>query len=290
MNKRLIGIVCGIIAAVAYGTNPLFSLNLYHMGLDVPSVLFYRFSVAAVVLGIILKLQGRSLRITRSQGIALLTGGITFALSSWTLYRSFLYMDAGIACAILFVYPMLVALIMIIFYHEKASPVTLGCIVLAMVGIVLLYQGDGKTTLSTVGVILVILSSLCYAIYIVGVDHSRLHRIESGKLTFWVLLSGALLFLVMTGCATELHPIPPTPQGWINVLGIALVPTIIPIFFINIAIKQVGPTLSAILGALEPVTAMLIGVCVFGELITLRIIVGTLLILIAVTVVVASRK
>ena len=94
----------------------------------------------------------------------------------------------------------------------------------------------------------------------------------------------------MTGCATELHPIPPTPQGWINVLGIALVPTIIPIFFINIAIKQVGPTLSAILGALEPVTAMLIGVCVFGELITLRIIVGTLLILIAVTVVVASRK
>ena len=287
MNSTLKGSACGIIAAVAYGTNPLFSLNLYAQGMDVESVLFYRFAIAALVLGAAMLLSGRSLRVGRREMGTLALAGVVFAMSSQTLYQSFLYMDAGIACSILFIYPILVAVIMALFFHERASLLTYGCIGMALAGIAMLYKGDGQTALSAVGLSLVALSSLCYAVYIVGVDHSVLRTVPSARMTFWVLAAGAALFFALTGFGANLHPLAPTAACLGNVLGIGLVPTIIPILFINIAIKNVGPTYSAIIGALEPVTALVIGAVVFGEQVTGRILLGAAMILVAVTLIVA---
>lgn len=276
-----------MIAAVAYGTNPLFSLNLYAAGMDVESVLFYRFAFAALVLGAAMLLTRHSLAVSRRQLMALVPAGVVFAMSSQTLYQSFLYMDAGVACSILFIYPILVAVIMTLFFHERASLLTYGCIALATAGIAMLYQGDGSGALSTVGLMLVVASSLCYALYIVGVDHSVLRTVPSARMTFWVLASGAAVFFALSGFGARLHPIGADPAVVANVVGVALVPTIIPILFINIAIKDVGPTYSAIIGALEPVTALVIGASVFGEHITGRIALGALMILVAVTLIVA---
>ncbi len=287
MNSSLKGAVCGVTAAVAYGTNPLFSLNLYARGMDVESVLFYRFAIAALVLGAALLLSGHSLAVSRRQMATLVPAGLVFAISSQTLYQSFLYMDAGVACSILFIYPILVAVIMTLFFHERASLLTYGCIALATAGIAMLYQGDGSGALSTVGLLLVVASSLAYAVYIVGVDHSALRTVPSARMTFWVLASGAVLFFALTGFGLRLSPVGADAASVANVLGVALVPTIIPILFINIAIKNVGPTYSAIIGALEPVTALAIGAAVFGEHITGRIALGALMILVAVTLIVA---
>lgn len=287
MNSSVRGAACGVIAAVAYGTNPLFSLNLYAAGMDVESVLFYRFAFAALVLGAAMLLSRHSLAVSRRQLMALVPAGVVFAMSSQTLYQSFLYMDAGVACSILFIYPILVAVIMTLFFHERASLLTYGCIALATAGIAMLYQGDGSGALSTVGLMLVVASSLCYALYIVGVDHSVLRTVPSARMTFWVLASGAAVFFALSGFGARLHPIGADQAVVGNVVGVALVPTIIPILFINIAIKDVGPTYSAIIGALEPVTALVIGASVFGEHITGRIALGALMILVAVTLIVA---
>ena len=287
MNSSVRGAACGVIAAVAYGTNPLFSLNLYAAGMDVESVLFYRFAFAALVLAAAMLLTRHSLAVSRRQLMALVPAGVVFAMSSQTLYQSFLYMDAGVACSILFIYPILVAVIMTLFFHERASLLTYGCIALATAGIAMLYHGDGFGALSTVGLMLVVASSLCYALYIVGVDHSVLRTVPSARMTFWVLASGAAVFFALSGFGARLHPIGADPAVVANVVGVALVPTIIPILFINIAIKDVGPTYSAIIGALEPVTALVIGASVFGEHITGRIALGALMILVAVTLIVA---
>lgn len=287
MSNTMKGALCGIVAAVAYGTNPLFSLKLFALGMDVESVLFYRFALAAGILAAILRLGGKPLAVSRRELGPLVLAGAVFAMSSQTLYQSFLYMDAGIACSILFIYPILVAVIMTLFFHEKASMLTYGCIALATAGIAMLYQGDGKSTLSATGLLLVAVSALCYSLYIIGVDHSILSTVQSGRMTFWVLASGAAVFFAFTGFGTRLHPIVPTAACLANIAGIALVPTIIPILFINIAIKNVGPTFSAIIGALEPVTALVIGVTVFDERLTTRIVFGALMILVAVTLIVA---
>ncbi len=287
MNVKTKGAICGVTAAVAYGTNPLFSLNLFEEGMDVESVLFYRFFFAAIILAAVLRLRGVSIGISRREAGPVLLAGIIFALSSQTLYQSFLYMDAGIACSILFVYPILVAVIMTLFFHERASLLTYGCIAMATVGIAMLYKGDGDVNLSTAGLLLVVASSLCYSVYIVGVDNSMLCKVPSARMTLWVLVAGTIMFFVFTGFGMRLHAVPPTLAGWVNVVGVALVPTIIPILFINISIKSIGPTYSAIIGALEPVTALVIGVMVFGEQLTGRIVVGALLIFTSVILIVA---
>lgn len=287
MNDKTKGTICGVTAAVAYGTNPLFSLNLFNDGMDVESVLFYRFCFASVILATVLRLRGVKLGISRREAVPLFLAGTIFAMSSQTLYQSFLYMDAGIACSILFIYPILVAVIMTMFFHERASLLTYGCIAMATAGIAMLYQGDGEVRLSTTGMLLVAASSLCYSVYIVGVDHSVLCRVPSARMTVWVLVAGTLMFFVFTGCGTRLQPVPPTIWGWANVAGVALVPTIIPILFINISIKSIGPTYSAIIGALEPVTALAVGVMAFGEQLTARIVTGALLIFVSVTLIVS---
>ena len=287
MNDKLTGTICGVTAAIAYGTNPLFSLNLFALGMDVESVLFYRFGIAAAVLACVLRLRGISLRVSRHEAVMLVLAGVIFALSSQTLYQSFMYMDAGIACSILFIYPILVAVIMTLFFHERASLLTYGCILMATAGIFLLYNGSGDSTLSTVGLLLVAASSLCYSVYIVGVDHSVLCHVPSGVMTVWVLGAGAAMFFIFTGFGMSLCAVPPTPAGWGYVAGVALMPTIIPILFINISIKSIGPTYSAIIGALEPVTALVIGVVMFGEQLTMRIVTGATMIFAAVMLIVS---
>lgn len=287
MNGTLKGTACGVFAAMAYGTNPLFSLNLINIGVDVNSILFYRFAVATLLMAIIMKSKGRSLKVEGCPYWLLLGAGIVFALSSVTLYQSFLFMDAGIACSILFVYPILVAVFQSLFFRERASLLTYGCIIMALVGIFMLYNGEGEVKLSAVGMGLVGLSSLFYAIYIVGVDHTSLSKVSSGKLTFWSLVAGTFMFLCFCGFGTDIHAPLPTLDFWLNAIGIGLVPTIIPILFINMAIKTIGPTYSAIMGALEPVTALVIGVCIFDETLTVRIVIGALLIFVAVTLIIA---
>ena len=291
MSSTLKGIICGVLAAVAYGTNPLFSLNLYSLGMDVESVLFYRFLFATMGMAVLLRVRHKRILLPSRRNLPpVVIAGLIFAMSSQTLYESFLYMDAGIACSILFIYPILVAVIMMVFFRERASWLVYMCITVATAGIFLLYNGKGGEPLSAKGVALVAASSLCYSVYIVGVNRSMLASVPSGTLTFWVLLSGCMMFCAFTGFGSRLVPLEPTMFCIVNVLGVALMPTVIPILFINIAIGNIGPTYSAIIGALEPVTALFIGVMVFDETITVRIAIGCLMILLAVIGVVLRTR
>lgn len=287
MNSIVKGVVYAVIAAVSYGTNPLFSLPLYDEGLSTDSILFYRYVFAVVILGIIFLLKGKSLKISRKEILPLLILGLMFSASSFLLYESFTYMDAGIACSILFVYPIMVALLLFLFYKEKTSLLTWICIMLALVGISLLYKGEGGETINTTGMILVLLSSLSYAIYMVAVNKTSISNMPTTKLTFYCLLFGMLLYVVRLNFLTELQAIP-SVEAFANILCMSTIPTIISLACIALAIHNIGSTLTAIIGALEPVTAIVIGVLIFGETITPRIAFGVFLILIAVTTIVVG--
>ena len=167
MTNKTKGFIYGAIAAASYGMNPLFALPLYAAGMNVDTVLFYRYFFATIVLGILMKMQHQSFALHKADVLPLVIMGLLFSFSSLLLFMSYNYMDAGIASTILFVYPVMVAVIMGIFFKEKISAITVFSILLALSGIALLYQGDGNKPLSTLGIIFVLLSSLSYAIYIV---------------------------------------------------------------------------------------------------------------------------
>ena len=286
-SERTRGYVLGAVAAASYGMNPLFALPLYGAGLGADSVLFYRYALAVLMLGALMLVRRQSFALSRRDILPLAGMGVLFSVSSLTLVESYNRMDAGIASTLLFVYPVLVAVIMAVFFHERVTVSTVLSIVLACTGISLLYKGGDGTTLDLTGVLLVFLSSLSYAVYIVGINRSSLRNLPTEKLTFYCLIFGLLVYVVrLRGCA-DLQAIP-TALLWVNAVSLALFPTIVSLVTMAGAIRRIGSTPTAILGALEPVTALFFGVAVFGEVFTLRIGTGVLLILVAVTLIIAG--
>ena len=289
ISERSRGYVLGAVAAASYGLNPLFALPLYEAGMEPDSVLFYRYVLAVVMLGALMLFRRQSFALVRRDILPLAAMGLLFSVSSLLLFQSYNLMDAGIASTILFVYPVMVAVIMAVGFHERITAATVFSIVLACTGIALLYKGGDGATLSLAGVLLVFLSALAYAIYIVGVNRSSLKNLPTEKLTFYSLLFGSLVYVVRLRGGADLQAVP-SPLMWINAVSLALFPTIVSLVTMAGAIRRIGSTPTAILGALEPVTALFFGVMVFGERFTLRIGVGVELILVAVTLIIAGRS
>lgn len=289
MDSKLKGTLCGIVAAVSYGCNPLGALFLYQEGLHPNTVIFYRFAFAAALLALVLIATRKDMLATRKELSILATLGVLFGISSMSLYYSFGFMDAGIACTILFVYPVMVAVIMAACFGERLTSATVTSIVLALTGIALLYQGDGQIALSTSGVLLVLLSSLTYAVYIVVVNKSPL-RMSTVKLNFYVLLfcmATIALFSYTSGNALQAIP---TVRALGFEVFLALVPTVVSLLTMVVAVHNVGSTPTAIMGALEPLTAVIIGISVFGEHFSVRLGLGIALILVAVVLIILGKR
>ena len=287
MNAKAKGYIWGSIAAASYGMNPLFALPLYKAGMDPDSVLFFRYLFAIPLLGIMIKARGRTFKIQRKETFPLIIMGLLVALSSLTLFLSYNYMAAGIASTLLFVYPIMVALIMAMVFKEKLALQTIVCMLLALGGIGLLYKSEDGSTLSLIGTLLVFASSLSYAIYIVGINQTSLKNVATLKVTFYVLLFGLSLFVARLLYSGVLN----TPDQWYlwgNLLALAVFPTAISFLCTTGAIQYIGSTPTAILGALEPVTAIFFGIAVFGESLTVRESIGLVMIIVAVTLVIAG--
>ncbi|OBW95450.1 membrane protein [Gallibacterium salpingitidis] len=290
ISKQLAkGLIFGCIAAFFYGLNPLFTLPLYQIGLTADAVLFYRFFVASLILAAIMYQQKISFALTKKELLTLLLVGVTFAVSSLTLFVSYQLIEAGIASTILFIYPLLVAIIMVLFFHERLNLITMLAITLVIFGVSLLYQNDNGTSLDPFGVFLVFISALTYAIYIIAVERSPLHNIPVIKLTFYGLLFGSLVFFIRLDFGTAL-PMDFTPTLIFNVLGLAVFTTIVSLILMNHSIQMIGPTTASIIGALEPITALLVGVLIFNEQMTARIFLGIVLILSAIILTVSGKE
>lgn len=287
-TDKVKGFAAGIIAAICYGTNPLGTLRLYADGYGTGTVLIYRYLLAVAMFALVMWLRRESFAIKWGHAIRFALLGVFFAMSSTTLYLSFHYMAAGIASTLLFVYPIMTAVLMTTLYHEKVTWTSTIAIFLAVSGVALLYQGDGEGALSTAGFALVMASSLLYALYIISVNNWKT-EMSPIKFTFWVLVFGLLTMIAYCILADEPVRLLHAPIDWLCALQIALLPTVLSIFLMNISIKLLGSTPAAIMGALEPVTAVVIGVFVWGESFSFQLAVGILFILAGVTLIVLKK-
>lgn len=291
MDIKLKGCLYGAVAAMTYGMNPLFAVTLYNDGMNPDSVLLFRYLFALPVLAVMIKMRGHDFRLTLKETISLFIVGMLVATSSLTLYVSYKYLSAGIASTILFVYPVIVAVLMVMFFGEKLRLLTVICIALAVGGIAMLYKSDGTTTLNPIGCILVLGSSLTYAIYIVAVGRDSYKQIPTLKLTFYTLLFGGLLYVVRILCFSE-FVCPPIDRldMWLNIACMAIFPTVLSFVWTTMAIQYVGATPTAILGALEPVTAVVLGITFLGESLSFRETIGLIMILVAVCIVIGGKS
>lgn len=279
------GYIFAVVAAVCYGLNPLFALPLYDQGLQPLSVLFYRFAIATVVLFAMIAFGNESFKVSLKELVLSMFMGLMFAGSSITLFKSFTVMDAGIASTLLFTYPLIVVLLSRIFFKEKVGRITIVSVIVAFVGVLFLYRGENGVAISSLGLFLIFTSALSYAIYLIGVNRSVLSKMSSVKLTFYASLTELILLFLLLRCGLDLQ-ILPSLDSLLNVSGLGVFTTVVSLVLVTKSIHIIGSTPASIIGALEPITALMVSVFVFGSILTVMNIFGVVLILFSVILVI----
>ena len=288
-SGRSAGFIFASLAAITYGMNPFFGIPLYREGLEPLSVLFYRFTFASLLMGGVMLCRKESFKLPLRYLLHTIGAGVMLGLTCLFWFLTFRIMDSGIAATILFLYPVMVALIMFCFFKERLNKATVTGIVLAIAGVVLLCQPGNGSRVNTEGIIYILLSALTYAIYIAGVKQSRLSELSPGTLTFYALLFAVPVFLIPLRMGFDLQMLP-SFSALFYAAGLAFFPSLCAFLFTALAIHRIGPTQTSVMGALEPVTALLIGVFCFNETMTGKLFLGIAISLGAVTLVIMSNS
>lgn len=283
-KNAIIGYPAGIITGVTYGLNPLFAMPLIGAGVAIGSILFFRYGFAVLMLGLFLMLKRESFRITLRQAGVLLVLGLLYTSSSLLLFEAYNYIASGLATTLVFLYPVLVAIIMVFLGVVPSWPVWLS-IGLTFLGVLIMTYSDGPQTTSLLGVLLSIGSALVYALFIVIINRSKIIKgISNTLLTFYTLVVGSIVFITWVSVAgVHLTAGIQGPVAWLSLLGLALFPTIISTATLAVATRNIGATKASVLGVFEPITAILVGTLAFGEALTPNILIGILLSVAAVT-------
>lgn len=290
-KNAIIGYPAGIITGITYGLNPLFAVPLMNNGASIESILFFRYSFAVVLLGAFLILTKQSFRITSRQAGVLLALGLLYTSSSIFLFEAYNYIASGLATTLVFLYPVLVAIIMVFLRVVPSWPVWLS-IAATFGGVIIMTQGSGGDSINPVGVVLSLGSALVYALFIVIINRSKaIARISNTLLTFYSLTVGAIVFFGKISFSdTPISAGITTGGDWLNLVGLALLPTIVSTATLAIATRNIGATKASVLGVFEPITAILIGTLMFGEPLTTNILLGIGIAIVAVTFMISATK
>ena len=290
-RNAIIGYPAGIITGITYGLNPLFAVPLMNNGATIESILFFRYTFAVVLLASFLILTRQSFRITVRQAGVLLALGLLYTSSSIFLFEAYNYIASGLATTLIFLYPVLVAIIMVFLRVVPSWPVWLS-IAATFGGVIIMTQGSGGDSLNPIGVALSLGSALVYALFIVIINRSKaIAQISNTLLTFYSLTVGAIVFLGKISFSEAPISAGITTGGdWLNIAGLALLPTIVSTATLAIATRNIGATKASVLGVFEPITAILIGTLMFGEPLTTNILLGIGIAIVAVTFMISVTK
>lgn len=290
-KNAIIGYPAGIITGITYGLNPLFAVPLMKNGAATESILFFRYSFAVLILGIFLMLHKQSFKVSHKQAGILFILGVLYTASSLFLFEAYEYIASGLATTLVFLYPVLVAIIMVFLKVIPSWPVWFA-IAATFGGVLIMTQGNETQTINPIGVMLSLGSALVYALFIIIINRNKtIANISNSLLTFYTLTVGMIIFLgkivssdivMTTGISNG--------SDWINLLGLALLPTIISTTTLAIASRNIGATKASVLGVFEPITAIIIGTLMFGEPLTTNIITGISIAIAAVTFMITVTK
>ena len=290
-RNAIIGYPAGIITGITYGLNPLFAKPLMNAGASTEAILLFRYGIAVILLGAYLLLKKENFRITLKQAGVLLSLGLLYTASSTFLFEAYKYIASGLATTLVFLFPAMVAIIMVFLKVVPSWPVWLS-IAATFAGGMIMTGGAGAEKINPLGVWFSIASAFVYALFIVIINRSKvISSIPNSLLTFYALLTGTFFFIgrcLFSGA--DLMAGIDGGMAWCNLIGLAVLPTIVSTASLAVATRNIGATKASVLGVFEPITAILVGTMVFGEALTPNIIAGILISIVAVTFMIMLTK
>lgn len=285
--NKLTGVTSAVISSTTFGLIPLFTISLLAVGMGSPTILCYRFLLATVAMAVIMLFSRRSFKLAPDQVFVVAILSILYASTAILLLESYKYIPSGIATTIHFLYPLAVVVTMSWLFKERMSRSVYIAVVVSLFGVALLAWGNHTEGDFRRGVTFALLTVVTYAAYIIGVKRSRASKIDSTVLTFYVLAFGALLFFLYALATSGIQPVHRL-SNWRDLIMLALVCTVLSDYTLIVAIKRIGSTQTSILGSMEPLTAVVVGVLYFDERIDTTSVVGLILIIVAVVMVIVQ--
>lgn len=283
MTSERRGVGYAVLSAAGFGTLAIFGRLAESAGLPIPTLLAFRFALAAPVVWGLLLWQGR-LELLRGRHLltALALGAGGYAAMSGLFLWGVSLTNAGLAGILLYVYPAIVVVIAATVLDERVTRRTVVALVLAIVGVALV-SGAQPHGIDPLGVGVVLFAAVVYAGYIT-VSRVVLAEIDAATLTAHVVPAAALTFLGFGLVRGSLF-VPTTRVQWAVVAGIAVVATVVPILSFFTALATIGASRTSVVSTFEPVFTVALGALLLGEVVTPATVVGGAAVLVGVVLV-----
>lgn len=281
--KHFIGIALITISAASFGTLAIFGRLAYEAGLDTFTLLFLRFTAAALMMFALLLIRKESLPRGRTLIQLIGMGALGYVGQSFFYLSAIKHASAGLVALLLYLYPMFVAVLAAIFLKEKFSFLKIAALVLATLGAALTANPEGG---QWQGILFAISAALVYSIYII-VGTGVMKRVTAVQSSTVIFASAGVVYGALT-LFSGAH-LPETGAGWGAVGGLILLATVIPVVAFLAGLKRIGPTNASMLSTLEPVVTVILAAIIFGERLRTLMLVGGGLILLSVLLLARSE-
>jgi drug/metabolite transporter (DMT)-like permease len=281
--KRFGGILLIAISAASFGTLAIFGRYAYAAGMDTFTMLFLRFTVSAVIMAAFMILRRAAFPGGRVLWQLIGMGALGYVGQSFMYLTAINYASAGLVALLLYLYPFFVAFLATLVLHEKVSTLKIVALLLALLGTSLTV---GPASGHWVGALMAIAAALIYSVYIIVGTHvmKNVSAVQSSTVIF---ASAGVVFGMLTAWHGPHWPV--TSSGWLAMLGIVLIATVIPVVTFLAGLERIGPTNASMLSTLEPVVTVLLAAWLFGERLSLLTLLGGGLILLAVILLTRSE-
>jgi len=276
-TKDTKGSLYAILSGFLYGFIGYFGISALNDNLSITTMLFWRFAISTLVIGILLFYKGQKIQINVKETIkAFIYGALFYGGSSITYFMASDYIGTGLSMVIVFTYPVFVLLSNAIFDKHKITKLYYISVSIIMIGIVLLVNNEDMH-FDFYGAFLAFVCAMTYAAYVIS-SKKQMTNMDPLSSSFVVSLSNAVVFFIITKIDNTFM-IPTNMGAWINVTGVGLICTALPILFLLEAMKYITSDKASLLSVLEPVCVVVIGVYLLGETLSLSQIIGIILIL-----------
>lgn len=290
-HQQAWGYLLAIASGASFGLIPLFTIPVIDSGMSYVSIVIYRFLFGSIFMLALLLYRQVSLHISWRDFLRVSVLSFLYIVCAITLFASYDYISSGVATSLIYTNPIWCTVIGLIFLGERLSLKKTSAILLATVGVMLLtgfFADDAR--FSAYGIFLGLCSGIGYGIYLVTLPRLNIGKMPSLKLTFYIFFI-AVIYMSAYALVAEggIAPIT-TSEQWTNLLLLGLLPTAFSNICVTMALRMIDTTIVAILGAFEPLTAMVVGVIILGEECNAATVTGGLLVLVAVFILTWKRK
>jgi drug/metabolite transporter (DMT)-like permease len=259
------GVALVLVSATAFGTNAIFAKLAYRAGLATTQTLAFRFVLAALGMWALALVMGQNpLRFERRSLIALLT-----ALQT---------LPASLCVLIVYIYPSLVVIAGWLFLRRSVTRWHVLALAGSFAGLVLLV-GGAELHIAW-GLVFAIAAPIIYTAYIL-LSERVMARVPAVGASAVIMSGAGAAFVVIASAQGELRA-PASADGWLAVIALAVIPTMVAISTFLAGLPRVGAARASLLSTWEPVVTVVLAVVLFADRFTVVQALGGLLILAAV--------